>query len=115
MISLKFCKKSGLSRYHFVTWIYQNSIDFIALIISIIAFISIRRGISSRAKAEALKEVEGELSELNVTLETEVKKLQKGLDDCVKERIGSKEKFASIMKALKVANIEIEELNARTD
>lgn len=92
----------------------QNLIALAALGISIGTFFISRRGISSRAKADALKEVEMEMTELNKTLEIEIKKLQKGLDDCVKERIGSKEKFTSIVKALKAANIEIEELKENT-
>lgn len=84
--------------------------SIIAISISIVAFITVRRGISSRARADALDTVKGEIQELNIKLEAEVGKLQEGLDRCIKERIGFKEEITSLKKSLKAANIEVEEL-----
>lgn len=100
-----------------MTWISENIMSIIAVTISIVAFITVRRGISSRARADALDAVKGEIQELNIRLGAEVKKLQDGLDRCIKERVVFKEEITTLKKALKLSNIEVEELreNIETD
>lgn len=82
---------------------------FIALIVSIAAFIGTQRGISSRARADAVGQVEGKITQLNEKLEAEVQKLHLLLDRCIKERVGFKDSITNLEKALKRANIELAE------
>lgn len=83
-----------------MTWIYENLMSIIAVTISIVAFIGTQRGISSRARADALDSVKGEIQELNTKLEAEVKKLQEGLDRCIKERVKFKEEITALKKSV---------------
>lgn len=88
-------------------YLAQNLTGFIALIISIVAFISTQRGISSRARADAVGQVEGKITQLNDKLEAEVLKLHTLLDRCIKERVGFKNSIVNLEQALKRANIEL--------
>lgn len=89
---------------------WDDYISIVAILLSIISLISVRRGVTSQAKKDALKLVEQEIKDLNVKLEEEVKKLQKGLDVMLKERVSLKEEITALRKALNKANILVEEL-----
>lgn len=89
-----------------MTWLdflNQNLIALLALLVSIVSAIYTSRGITDRARRAALRNVEGEITELNRKLEEEVHKLQAGLDACIKERIGLKGEIQLLKNALKVA------------
>lgn len=88
--------------------ILQYSPGFIALAISIATLVSTRRGIGNRARADAVGE--GKITRLNEKLEAEVLKLHTLLDRCIKERVGFKDSITNLEKALKRANIELEEV-----
>jgi uncharacterized protein YydD (DUF2326 family) len=92
----------------------QNLIAIIALSISVATFFIARRGMSYRAK-EGISRVEREIQELNIKLEAKVQRLNEGLDRCIKERIGFKDEIQLLRKALKAANIEIEELKSDSE
>lgn len=103
-----------------MTWFYENLMSIIAVTISIMAFITVQRGVSSRARTEAVRSVQSEVTRLNTKLEQEVGKLQAGLDQCIKERVTFKEEIMGLKKSLKLANIEVGELRlddgqAKTD
>ncbi len=60
-----------------------------------------QRGVSKRARAEAFQHVEGKTKQHNIKLEEEVRKLQEGLDRCIKERISLKGRIVALERALK--------------
>lgn len=70
--------------------------------LSIAVFIITQRNISKQVRADALKQVKGEIVLLNEKLEVEILKLQNGLDRCIKERVVFKEEITMLKKALKV-------------
>jgi chromosome segregation ATPase len=96
-------------------FVSQNFIGLIALIVSLTAAAISRREISSRAKAEAIGQAKEEIVQLNARLEEEVTKLQAGLDRCIKDRVGLKEEIMSLKNSLKLANIEVRELNIEVE
>lgn len=85
----------------------QNLIGFIALILSIVALISTQRGLSRRARADAIGQIDGKIAKLKEKLEAEVLKLHTLLDRCIKERVGFKESILNLEEALRRAHIEL--------
>lgn len=98
-----------------MTWISENLIALIAMSISIAVFILTQRNISKQVRADALKQVRSEITLLNERLEAEIGKLQDGLDRCIKERVTFKGEIIGLKKALKVANIEVDELSVEIE
>lgn len=96
-------------------WIYENLMSIFALTIAIVAFISTQRGLSQRARADAVRQVEGKIVQLNEKLEAEVVKLQEGLDRCIKERVKFKEDISSLKKSLKLEKANDREKEADTN
>ena len=84
-------------------YINQNLIAVAALAISVLTYFGARR---STGKYATIHSVNMQIAKL----EAEVKKLQDGLDRCIKERIAFKEEISALKKALKVSKIEVEEL-----
>jgi predicted RNase H-like nuclease (RuvC/YqgF family) len=78
----------------FLDFISQNLISLIALIASIVAIIIARQGIGNRARATAIRKVEGEI----IRLEAEIAKLQQGLNRCIRERIELKEEVQALKR-----------------
>lgn len=85
-----------------MTWIYENLIALIAMTFSIAAFIITQRNISKRVRADALKQIKGEMVLMNEKLEAEIGKLEKGLESCIRERVKFKEEIMSLKESLKL-------------
>ena len=87
-------------------YITQNIIALIALAISVLTFLAGWWNSKGRQdRIIAIHRVESEIAQL----ETEIKKLQTGLDRCIKERIELKEEISKLKKELILAGIALKE------